>query len=310
MKRKWSRREFLAASLRVGLTFCLADFMPDGKAVPRGDLGQYWVEGVQICPPGLGLRIAIVGVGRAGYMAMQKVVGSLLRRSVFALDTIARFSLPDAIAPGPEGIDLAFVIADASESAAQAVATLGSLFREAGVLTIGMIGEASTAQSLGGRSGMASLASKMDALILQAEKKGDITERAALMARGAICMIQLLVEPSLIYIDFSDIWAIMRNSGLAYMGHAVAVGEESLLLATRAALKSVAAFAPLERAERLLLGLGAGHKVMLSEVNLAAKQVYHAARPDAVFVYGMNVGPFWVPQQAEATLFATAFEGS
>ncbi|MBX7245601.1 MAG: cell division protein FtsZ [Candidatus Sumerlaeaceae bacterium] len=128
------------------------------------------------------------------------------------------------------------------------------------------------------------------------------------LTMGVQSISELINVPGLINVDFSDVRAIMNETGGAVMGVGIGKGENR---ATEAVKKACAS--PLldkiviDGARGVLICVTGGADMTLFEINEATTMVYEAASPDANIIFGAVIDDR-LKDEIRVTIIATGFE--
>jgi len=118
----------------------------------------------------------------------------------------------------------------------------------------------------------------------------------------------LILVEGLINLDFADIRAVMRETGMTLMGSGVASGEHrSIEAATRAISSPLLENVSIRGATGILLNVTGGKGLTLFEVNEAAKLVQEEAHEDANIIFGAVIDES-MDSEIRVTVIATGFE--
>lgn len=121
-------------------------------------------------------------------------------------------------------------------------------------------------------------------------------------------IVDLLMAPGLINIDFADLQTILRDAGTAFFGVGKGYGEARSLASVEEAMNSsFFAKLPIKGAKGMLVSIAGGRDLTLHEVNEAATIVREAADIDANIIFGAAINESLV-HQMKVTIVATGFE--
>lgn len=144
---------------------------------------------------------------------------------------------------------------------------------------------------------------------------GDVTVEDAfraiddVMRRSLGEIVDLIVVPGRINIDFADMRAALQGGGAAVVGLGRAGGENRATEATRAAMAATLLEARMEGARSILLNVSGSRKLKLAEVDEVAHTVRAAAGQDANLVFGMSLDSR-LRDEVQVTLIATGFDSA
>jgi cell division protein FtsZ len=123
-------------------------------------------------------------------------------------------------------------------------------------------------------------------------------------------IVELIVSPGIINVDFADVRSIMQDAGSAIVGVGIASGPERAVHAVQQAMSSPLLEVTAEGAKGVLLGVSGGRDMRMNEINEAAKIVAQAADPGARIIFGAYHDRHLKPNQLKITLVATGFNGT
>lgn len=129
------------------------------------------------------------------------------------------------------------------------------------------------------------------------------------LRQGIQGISDVIINPSLINLDFADVKTIMKNRGYAHMGIGRAKGENKMHEAVRNAVFSPLLETQIEGAKGVLLNIKGGIDLALDEVNEAAALVHEVVDPECNFIFGTSIDPN-LDDEVEITIIATGFAGA
>jgi cell division protein FtsZ len=228
------------------------------------------------------------------------------------------------IASAVQGADLVFLAAGlGGGTGSGAIPVVAEVAKQAGALTLAFVTkpfafEGSQRQRIA-EEALLKLKDKVDALvvvpndriftvisketpILKAFEAIDSVLRSALLG-----LVELIVTPGLINVDFADVRAIIQDAGSAIVGVGVAHGQERAVSAVQQALNSPLLEVNPEGAQGVLLGISGGRDLKMSEVGEAAKIISQTVDPGARIIFGAYYDRKLKPNEVKITLIATGF---
>jgi len=108
---------------------------------------------------------------------------------------------------------------------------------------------------------------------------------------AAKVLVKLVEEPSLINIDRDDLLKLIEKSdGKIMLATGKAEGRKGAVEAVLQALKGLEN-TNLSKASGALIAFTGGHRMTLSDVNLAAEEACKGMKPDADVVFGASIEP-------------------
>ncbi len=122
-------------------------------------------------------------------------------------------------------------------------------------------------------------------------------------------IVEVIVAPGIINLDFADVRSIMENAGAAIVGLGIATGPERATEAIRQAINSPLLEVNAEGAKAVLLGISGGRDLRMNEINEAARFMAQAVDPGAKIIFGAYRDKHLKPNQIKITLIATGLNG-
>lgn len=224
-----------------------------------------------------------------------------------------------------KGCDLAFITAGMGGGTGTGAAPIvAQMAKEMGILTIAVVTKPFNFEGRrrmeNAEKGIENLKKYVDTLViipndklLRIVPKGTpIVEafRCAddVLRQGIQGISDLIVNPSLINLDFADVRSIMKNKGLAHMGIGRAKGENKTIDAVRQAVQSPLLETTIEGATGILINVKGGLDLPIDEVYEAAELVREVVDPDCNIIFGAGVDEA-LSEEVEITVIATGFTG-
>ena len=223
-----------------------------------------------------------------------------------------------------EGADMIFVTAGmGGGTGSGASATIASVAREIGALTIGVVTRPFTFEGSHRRrsaeNALDQLKKNVDTLIaipndrlLQiVDKKVGINQafRTAddVLRQGIQGISELITIPGLINLDFADVRAVMIEGGAALMAIGKGAGESRAKDAATQAIHSALLDVSIDGARSILFNIKGGNDLSLFEVNEAAEIIRGSAHPECNIIFGAVVDPN-LKEEIHLTVIATGFD--
>lgn len=122
-------------------------------------------------------------------------------------------------------------------------------------------------------------------------------------------IVELIVSPGIINVDFADIRAVVQDAGSAIISTAIASGQDRAVNAVTSAINPPLLEIGAEGARGVVLGIAGGKDLTMAEINEAAKLVAQSADPSARIIFGAYRDRNLKPNQIKITLIATGFNG-
>jgi cell division protein FtsZ len=123
-------------------------------------------------------------------------------------------------------------------------------------------------------------------------------------------IVDLIIAPGMINVDFADIKSIVADAGHAIVGVGVASGQDRAVAAVNAALHSPLLEVSAEGAHGVILGISGNRDLKMTEINDAAKMVRQTVDPGAKIIFGAYHDRQLKAGQVKVTLVATGFNAS
>jgi cell division protein FtsZ len=127
------------------------------------------------------------------------------------------------------------------------------------------------------------------------------------LRQGIQGISDLIVNPSLINLDFADVKSIMKNRGMAHMGIGCSNGENKTIEAVKQAVSSPLLETTIEGATGVLINVKGGLDLPIDEVNEAAELVKEVVDPSCNIIFGAAIDEE-LKDQVEITIIATGFD--
>ena len=129
-----------------------------------------------------------------------------------------------------------------------------------------------------------------------------------ILKQGVKGIAELIVNPSLINLDFADVRTILKDKGIAHLGVGVAKGDNRIIEAVRVAVNCPLLETTIEGARAVILNVVGGEDLTHSEVEDAAELVKSVVDASANIIFGARIDPN-VRDEVEITVIATSFPG-
>ncbi len=126
------------------------------------------------------------------------------------------------------------------------------------------------------------------------------------LRQGIRGIAELIVNPSLINLDFADVKTTLKGRGIAHMGMGVAKGEKRIFDAVRCAVGSPLLNTTIEGASSVILNVIGGPDLSLEEVVTAADLVKGVIDYSANVIFGACIDEH-MSDEVEVVIIATGF---
>ncbi len=230
------------------------------------------------------------------------------------------------IAEALNGTDLIFIAAGLGGGTGTGAApVVAEIAKQSGALTVAFVTkpfafEGSQRDRIA-QGGMIKLREKVDALMIVPNDRifSIISKDTPLLKAFAAIddilknalsgIVEVIISPGIINLDFADVRAIMDGAGTAVIGLGIASGPDRAGEAVRQAINSPLLEISAEGAKGVLLGISGGSDMKMNEINEAAKMVAQAVDPGAKIIFGAYRDRKLRPNQLKITLIATGING-
>lgn len=202
--------------------------------------------------------------------------------------------------------DMLFIAANMDDAiGAQIAPFVAQIAKELGVLlTIGVA--TSTSESKYRSTKLHQLVDTMAWIQKQQEYAitSDSTNDIHLKARTIKSIIDILVLPSFIGIDFEDIRGILQDGGVAHVGIGEGAGSDRAEKAAEGVLNSFALHASLKDTQKVLFSMSGSSDMAMAEVDTVARIIDEATAPTTGFIFGAVIDDS-LSDKIEITLVAS-----
>ncbi|MCH5148417.1 MAG: cell division protein FtsZ [Clostridiales bacterium] len=129
-----------------------------------------------------------------------------------------------------------------------------------------------------------------------------------ILKQGIKGLTELIVNPSLINLDFADVRTILKDRGIAHLGVGVSSGENRIVEAVRLAICCPLLETTIEGARGVILNVVGGENLSINEVTDAAELVKGVVDASANIIFGARIDPN-AKDEVEITIIATSIPG-
>jgi len=129
------------------------------------------------------------------------------------------------------------------------------------------------------------------------------------LRQGVQGISNIIIENSLINLDFADINTIMKNRGLAHMGIGKAKGERKIFDALSQAVSSPLLETTIEGATGIIFNVKGGVQLPIDQVHEAADLMREIVDPSCNIIFGASIDET-LEDAVEITVIATGFQGT
>ena len=223
-----------------------------------------------------------------------------------------------------EGSNLVFVTCGLGGGTGTGAAPIiAKLSKEMGILTIGVVTKPFAFEGVtrqrNAEQGLNELRKYVDTLvIIPNEKLSKILKKGTslvdafryaddVLRQGIQGVSELIVKPSLINLDFTDVSTIMKNKGLAHMGIGKGRGEYKTMEAVRQAVTSQLLDTSIEGATGILINITGGRDLSLAEIYEAVDLVRDVVDSECNIIFGATIDEN-MNGEVQVTVIATGFD--
>ncbi len=225
-----------------------------------------------------------------------------------------------------EGTDLLFITAGLGGGTGTGAApVIAQIAKEMGILTVGVVTKPfvfeGASRMRNAEEGLEKLKKYVDTLVvISNEKLYKIMKKGTpfveafrfaddVLRQGIQGVSDLIVEPSLINLDFADVHTIMENKGLAHMGIGIGKGENKTIEAVRQAVTSQLLETSIEGATGIILNIKGGCNLTLDEIGEAVSLVREVVDDTCNIIFGATITEE-ESDEVQITVIATGFENN
>jgi cell division protein FtsZ len=230
----------------------------------------------------------------------------------------SRLAITDAL----KDADLVFITAGMGGGTGTGAApVVASIAKEMGKLTVAVVTKPfrfeGSPRMVNAEIGIANLRKVVDTIIVIPNEK--LMEYASnipineafrhaddVLREGIQGISDLIVTPSFINLDFADVKAVMKNSGVAHMGIGRARGEKRTVDAVKQAVYSPLLETSIEGASRVILNIMGSPDMTLDEIREATNLVTNVVKPGANIIFGADIRPS-LDNEFIVSIIATGF---
>ncbi len=229
----------------------------------------------------------------------------------------------DDLTEAVKGTDLLFITAGMGGGTGTGAApVIAKIARDMKILTVAVVTEPFDFEGRKRRentvNGLDNLKKYVDTLIIipndkiktVVDKNTPFTEamRVAddILKQGIKGLAELIVNPSLINLDFADVKTILKDKGLAHLGVGVAKGDNRIIEAVRYAVNSPLLETTVEGASGIIINVVGGEDLTFDEVTNAVQLIGDVVDSSANIIFGARIDPN-VHDEVEITVIATGF---
>lgn len=133
------------------------------------------------------------------------------------------------------------------------------------------------------------------------------SEADEVLRRGVQSISDLINNLGFINIDFADVTAILKDSGVAYMGMGKASGKDKAQIASTMAISSPLIETSIKGAGGVIISIAASADVGLEDVDFAANVIRNECNEDANIIFGVAFDPT-LEDEMRITIIAAGFD--
>ena len=241
-----------------------------------------------------------------------------------AVGEMAAAESRDEISAALEGADMIFLVAGmGGGTGTGASPIIASVARETGALVVAVVtrpfsfeGRRRLANS---EEGIVKLKEQVDALVvIPNDGLLSISDRRMTVSSAyenadnvlchvVQCIVDLILRPGIVSVDFDDLRWIMSNAGRVITGIGEGRGEDGIATATRSALNSPFMENPIIGAKRVLVNVTGGAKIGIDKLSEAMRIINDASDKDVNLIWGQVFDPN-MDDMVRITIIAADFD--
>ncbi|MEW5908062.1 MAG: cell division protein FtsZ [Patescibacteria group bacterium] len=223
-----------------------------------------------------------------------------------------------------KGADMVFIAGgEGGATATGAAPIIAKLSKEQGILTIAVVTTPfyfeGAQRKRTAEEGVMNLRNNVDASItINNDRLLDlIDQKTTFLSAFKTCdevlrqavegIVDLIVTPGIINVDFSDIKAVMQNAGSALMGIGRAHGEKRAVEAAQKAINSPLLDLSIEGARGVLFVISGGEDMTMSEIQEAANIITSSIDREAKVIFGAIHDDRLRKNEIKITVIASGF---
>ncbi len=230
----------------------------------------------------------------------------------------------EEVAQALKGADMVFVTAGMGGGTGTGAApTIAGIAKEMGILTVGVVTKPFKFEGRRrlekAERGIEELKGCVDALVIipndklleVCDKKMSMQDAFKMadniLSQGVKGISDLITSPGYIDLDFADISAVMRNSGLAHMGIGRASGDNRAEIAIKTAINSPLLETTIDGASSVVFNIAGDRNMTLYEIESASELIYELVDSDANIIFGTSVDES-LDEEIVITVIATGLD--
>ncbi|MBP8617855.1 MAG: cell division protein FtsZ [Candidatus Pacebacteria bacterium] len=124
------------------------------------------------------------------------------------------------------------------------------------------------------------------------------------LKEGIKSIVDLIMKPGLINLDYANIRTILTNSGVLLMGISKASGPDRAIKAAQSAITSPLLDISIDGAKKVLFNISGGKDMTLVEINDAARIITQAVAKDAPVIFGTSFNDELKKNELQITVLA------
>ncbi len=225
-----------------------------------------------------------------------------------------------------EGADIVFLVSGfGGGSGTGGTPVLAEIAREKGILTIAVVTkpfsfEGSKRAAIA-QEGISRLKDLVDALVVipndrvfsLINKDTSVIKAFSyiddIIRAGIEAIADVINSPGIINVDFSDVKAVLKDSGPSLIGVGVAAGQDRAIKAVQAAINSPLIETSVDGAKGILFCIAGSRDLKMAEIHDVAKAVVANLDPTARIIFGAYYDSRLKDKSLKVTVIATGFNG-
>jgi cell division protein FtsZ len=223
-----------------------------------------------------------------------------------------------------EGSDMVFITAGMGGGTGTGAAPIvAEIAKSLGILTVGIVTKPFIFEGIRrmnqAKKGIESIKKYVDALIVISndqllktiDKKSTMIEAFRVadstLKQGILGITNLLNTTGLVNVDFNDVKAVMKNTGMAHLGMCEATGETAILDAVKGAALNSLSETRIDGAKGVIINIAGSQELSLADINAAISDIQDDIDENANVIFGTIIDES-LKNKIVATIIATGVE--
>ena len=127
------------------------------------------------------------------------------------------------------------------------------------------------------------------------------------LKQGILGITNLLNSTGLVNVDFNDVKAVMKNTGMAHLGMCEATGEGAIVEAVKGAALNSLSETRIDGAKGVIINIAGSEELPLADINVAISDIQDVIDENANVIFGTLIDEN-LKDKIVATIIATGVE--